>query len=165
MYIIELIQNAIGIHTFDTINLLHMSIRGILIYFLGVSIARSNKKIIGIRTPFNFMLFVMLGSIFANAVVDGTLFLPIIGTMFIIILLNATMKALSFNFKWIEKFIKGTPTFLIKNGKIDWNEMNNHFITKRELLNELATQVHHYNIDKVEEAILGSDGSLNFVFK
>lgn len=165
LQIIEVIKNALEIPSFDYMQLIYMSIRGIAVYFIGVSIARSNKKLIGIRTPFNFILFVILGSIFANAIVDGHAFLPIVGSILLIIGLNACMKKLAFHFKWIERFVKGSSVELVKNSNINWNEMNAHAITKRELLNELATQAHTYDIDKVETAILASDGSINFIFK
>jgi uncharacterized membrane protein YcaP (DUF421 family) len=111
------------------------------------------------------MIFMMLGSIFANAIVDAKSFLPIIVSLFAIIILNSFIKKLVFRFLWVENFIKGPSIELVKNGKINWNEMKANSITKRELLNELASQAHTYDIDKVEAATLASDGSINFIFK
>lgn len=165
MNFIEIIKNALEIDSFDYMQLLYMCIRATIIYFIGMTIARSNKKIIGIRTPFNFMLFVMLGSIFANAVINGEFFLSIVGTILFLIGLNFIMKILSFRYRWVETFVKGSPVELVKNGVIHWDQMNTHLITERELLNELASQSHHYNIQNIKSAILDSDGSINFIFK
>lgn len=159
------ISSALHLDTFNAIELLHMCIRALCVYFIGVSLARSNKKIIGIRTPFNFILFIMMGSIFANAIVTGALFLPIIGTVLLLVFVNASMEALAFYFPWVERFVKGSSVELVKDGQIHWNVMKAHFITKRELLNELASQAHNYDIDKVKQAVLASDGTINFVFK
>jgi len=165
LQIFYILKNALEIPSFDPMQLLYMSIRAIIIYIVGVLMARYNKKLIGIRTPFNFILFITLGSIFTNAIVDAKVFLPIVGSMFLLITINTCMKMLSFRFPWIEKLSKGPSVELITNGKIDWNVMKSHSITKQELLNELANQMHTYDIDKVETAILASDGSLNFIFK
>lgn len=165
MDFIEIIKNALEIDGFDYIQLLYMCIRATIIYFIGIGIARSNKKIIGIRTPFNFMLFVMLGAIFANAIIKSVLFLPIAGTILFLIVLNFIIKLLVFHFRWFESFVKGSSVSLVEDGKINWKQMNAHLITERELLNKLASQSHHSDIKKVKEAVFASDGSINFIFK
>lgn len=161
----DILKNALEIPSFDYMQLIYMIIRGIIVYFIGIFIARHNKKLIGIRTPFNFILFITLGSVFANAIIDSKVFLSIIGSMLFIIFFNAFIKKLAFHFNWIEHFVKGPSVELIKNGKINWDSMRTYSITERELLNELASQTHTYDISKVEMAILASDGSLNFILK
>lgn len=165
MTIIEFIKNATEFNTFDTYEALYMGLRAIIIYFIGVTISRSNKKIMDIHTPFNFMLFVMLGSIFAQAILIKKMFLQVLCAISTLIFVNYIMKKLSFHFPIIERFVKGSRVFLIENGEINWDEMSSHGITKRELLNELASQLHTYDLTRVERVILGSDGTMNFVLK
>ena len=47
--LLRLIQDAIQLDSFDVTQVGYMSLRGVFIYFIGVSLARSNKKIIGIK--------------------------------------------------------------------------------------------------------------------
>src|SRR5271168_676211 len=95
----HVIYSAIGLDTFSSTFLIHMIIRGSIIYGAGIIVARFNKKLIGIRTPFNFILFVMLGSISASAVVDENIFLAVLGTTLFLITLNGCIAMLSFYFK------------------------------------------------------------------
>lgn len=159
------LQEAIGFNSFSSLSLLYMVLRGIIVYLFGITLARSNKKFIGIRTPFNFILFIMLGSIFANAILNADAFLPTLGTIFLLMLINGLITTLSFYFPLVESFVKGSPSILIKNGQIQWDIMKKNFITERELFRELHAQLHTHDLEKIETAFLISDGTIDFIKK
>jgi uncharacterized membrane protein YcaP (DUF421 family) len=159
------IREGTGLMEFYPSVLLPMFIRGIITYFLGITLTRFNKTLMGIRTPFNFILFMMLGSLAANAVVDRSLFIPILATLTLLTLLNGFTTALAYFFPSVEYFIKGSPVILVKNGKIQWQNMRRNLITKYELINELHSQLHTQDIQIVKLAILASDGTINFTLK
>lgn len=161
----KIIQEAIGFNTFSFIALFYMIMRGIIAYLFGITLARFNKKLFGIRTPFNFVLLIMLGSIFANAILNASTFLPTLGTILFLILFNGLVTELAFYFPMVERFIKSTPSILVKNGEIQWNNMKKEFITERELLTELHAQLHTSNLKEVEIALLVSDGTIHFIQK
>lgn len=159
------LKEAFGLTSHTLILLFSMVLRGIIIYFVGISLARFNKKLMGIRTPFNFILVVMLGSIFAGAIMDANWFIPIISTILVLTLLNGLMTMLAFYVPAIELFVKGAPSILVKDGTIQWDAMKKNFITENELLNELHTQMHTHDLNGIESAILASDGTINFIRK
>jgi uncharacterized membrane protein YcaP (DUF421 family) len=159
------LQEAVGITTLSFTALFYMIIRGIIVYLFGVTLARFNKKLLGIRTPFNFILYIMLGSIFANAILNADVFLPTLGTIIILMLLNGLVTVLAFHFITIETLIKGSPSILIKDGEIQKSVMKKNFITDRELFNELNAQLQTRDLSQIETAILTSDGTINFIKK
>lgn len=161
--ILQELSDAIGVNYFSITALSHMFLRALIIYFFGISLARFNKKILGIRTPFNFILLILLGSIFANGIVDVKLFIPIIATVLFLFLVSGLTTMLAFYFPSVETFLKSHPANLVINGKIQWSSMKNNLITKQELLNELNAQLHTNNLKTIEKAILTSDGSINFI--
>ncbi|HBR70644.1 TPA: hypothetical protein DIC20_00995 [Candidatus Dependentiae bacterium] len=164
--VIQFIERAVGFtNPLWFTQLFYMIFRGAIIYLFGLTFARFNKKLMGIRTPFNFILFVMLGSISANAIAMRDLFLPTIGTLFFLSMLNGLMTILSYRFRSVELFVKGRDVIIVKNGKIQWNAMKNDFITERELMNELHAKLHTHNLDEIETATLASDGTINFILK
>lgn len=162
---LETIQQAIGLDTFSYAALMHMAIRGFYIYFLGLILIRFNKKLFGTRTSFNFILFVMLGSIFANAIVDQKLFLTICGTVLFLTGLNNAISMLAFYFKPVERLLKGSHSILMIKGEIQWDAMRKNFITELELVDELQAQLHTRNIAAVDSAQLSSNGTINFTLK
>ena len=163
--IIAFLKDLLGLPTSSFMILFQMIIRGIVIYFFGITLARFNKKLLGIRTPFNLILFIMLGSIFASAIIDGRTFLPIIVTVLFLSLLNGAMTMLSYYVPAVETFVKGGSSTLVQDGKIQWDAMKKNFITQHELFNELQTQLHTRDLDRVKAAILASDGTINFIEK
>ncbi len=159
----QVVHEAIGLSAFSFTAFMQMIVRGIIVYFFGLSMARFNKKLMGIRTPFNFVLFIMLGSIFANAIIYANSFFPILGTVLLLSLLNGLVTALAFYFPAVELFVKGAPIELVQNGKIQWSAMKKNFITKQELLNELYIQLHTRSFKQVASAILTTDGTIDFI--
>jgi uncharacterized membrane protein YcaP (DUF421 family) len=163
--LLKIIHDAIGLNSLSFLVVFSMIVRGIIIYFFGITLARFNKKLLGIRTPFNFILFIILGSIFANAIVDAAMFLPILGTILLLMLLNGFMTMMAFYFPAVELFVKGSPSILVREGEIQWYAMQKNFITKNELFNELHAQLHTNSLVDIKSAILASDGSINFITK
>ncbi len=164
-YFFKIIDKATGFSTFSFVTLFYMIIRGIIAYFFGITLARFNKKFFGIRTPFNLVLFIMLGSIFANAILNVDAFLPTLGTILLLMLLNGLITALACYCPLIEQFVKGSPIILARDGKIQWDAMTQHLITKRELISELNRQLHTNDLNIIELAILASDGTIDFITK
>ena len=163
--LLKSLQEAIGINTFSFTALFYMIIRGITVYLFGVTLTRFNKKLLGIHRPFNFILYIMLGSLFANAILNANVFLPTLGTILILMLFNRLVTMLSFHFLAIETLIKGSPSILIKDGKIQRAAMKKNFITERELFNVIQTQLHMRDLNQIETALLASDGTINFIKK
>ncbi len=140
----------------------YMIIRAAIVYILGVLLARFHKKLVGVRNPLNFIVFVMLGSMLATGVIMPEFFLPVVATLFFLLLMNVSVTMLAFYIPPLELLLKGPPVELVKNGKILWEQMERNYITKNELLNELQTQLQTRDLSMIKRAILASDGTINF---
>ena len=159
------ILDAVGYDVTWVTKLSHMVIRAIIIYLVGVTLARFNKKLLGLRTPFNFILFVMIGSISANAIAVRKFFLPTVGTLLFLVALNGLITMLAYFFTPMENFVKGEEGVVVKDGRIQWKAMRKDLITERELRNELRAKLHTDDIKEVKLATVASDGSISFVRK
>jgi len=140
-----------------------MATRGLVIYFSSIVLLRINKRFTGIRTPFNFILFVMLGSISANAIVGKIPFLPVFGVIVFLILLNRIIAIFVFFFPPLERFIKGPTVLLAKRDDIQWINMKKNYITKNDLFTELRKQLHTDDISSVDFTTLATDGEIHFI--
>jgi len=160
----DVLKAAFG-SNFDVMSLVYMSLRSFVIYISGMLFIRLNKKFIETRTPFNFMLFMMLGSISAAAIVGAAPFFPTYGAILFLMFLNRCISGLAFYSLTFEKFFKGTETLLVENGKIQWDNMKNNYITKIELINALQQQLHRNDLLEFDCAFLATDGTINFIKK
>jgi len=159
------LRAALKLEKANAIIFAYMLLRGLIIYFTSFLVIRFNKRFMGIRTPFNFILFVMLGSLSAAAITEYAPFLPVFGVILSLILLNRIISALEFHYPWFEKVFKGPIIVLVKDGEIQWNNMEKSYITKRELLNELQERLHTRDLKIIASALLTSDGQINFIKK
>lgn len=160
----EILKKIFGFE--HTIGLtLAMTLRGLALYVSTIFFIRVNKRFFGVRTPTNFILFIMLGSIFASAVTGASPFLPIILTVLILMLINKAVVIIFFKYPEIEALFVGTPVVLIDHGKIQWSNMRRHHITENNLINALQTQLHTNDFSKIEMAYLATDGTINFIVK
>ena len=143
---------------------LAMCLRGLIIYIFGILLIRFNKKFIVIRTPLNFIIIIMLGSIAASAITTNTLLIPILCTVMFLVFINKFSSMLEFYFPSIERLFKGSSILLVQHGKINWEMMKKNYITKEELLNELQSQLHTNNLADIQSAILTSE-RIHFIKK
>jgi uncharacterized membrane protein YcaP (DUF421 family) len=142
-----------------------MSVRGIILYTLSIMSIRLNKKFLGIRTSYSFILYVMLGSLCAAAITEEGLFLPITSTILVLSLINRVMSSLFFHHSWLETVFLGSPVLLVSNGELQRHNMRSHFVTITDLSNALQTQLHTNDLGKVDSAYLATDGTINFITK
>ena len=166
MLFLSIFSKAIGLQVLSGSEIGKMAIRALIVYFYGLVVARFGVKLRGVHTPFNFILFILLGSVLANAMVmEEEKFLPVMIAISALLLLNGLIGMLEFYIPFVELCIKGKPAILIKNGQIQWKIMKKNFITEREIFNELSMKLHIDDITQIEEATLSSDGTINFIKK
>jgi uncharacterized membrane protein YcaP (DUF421 family) len=124
-----------------------------------------NKKFMGLRNPFNFIIFVMLGSIIATAITSQQDLWPFLALIVAILMFNTFVAYLISRFPAFEKFAAGKATVLITDGKVNWVALKNSYITKTELREELQEKLNTNDFNKIEHAYMASDGSINFILK
>ena len=163
--IISFLREALEIDKSNIVWFSHMLLRAFILYFSSFLLIRFNKRFMGIRTPFNFVLFVMLGSISAIAITEHAPFLPVLAIIFLLIFLNRAISFIEFHSPAFERLFKGEIIELVRNGEIQWDNMKRNAITKRELLNELQSRLHTRDLTEISLALLASDGEINFIKK
>lgn len=163
MNVIEMVYMALGVGNISLAFM--MSIRGFIVYISTMALVRINRKFLGVRTSSNFVLFIMLGSMFAAAVTSENLFLPIMITIFFLSFVNRYVASLFFYYPQLGELFVGAPVVLVSDGVVHWRNMEKHLVSKNDLLNELQTQLHITDVSKIERAYLATDGTIDFVMK
>ena len=125
----------------------------------------SGKKQISQLSFFHYVIGISIGSIAAAYAVDkeleftGFLVSMIIYGVFPLILSQMNIK----NYKF-RKFLNGSPTILIQDGKIIENNLRKTKINVNELLEESRLK-NAFNISEVEFAILETNGQVSVQLK
>lgn len=143
----------------------HMILRSMIVFVLGIAIIKINKRFIGQRNEFNFILFIMLGSILATSITGNAPFFAVLDMVIFLLILNWFLAKLSFHFRPIEKILKGEPSILVKNGGFQLSEMSRHSITHNDLYMHLRLRHGSDNFENVEMAYLEPNGAISFILK
>lgn len=148
----------------ELLDITHLALRGLVVYIYGLFIMRLNRRFIGIRTQANFILFVMLGSLLANAI-TGHYFFYILGMITFLLMVNWSLVILSYHSPFFSHILKGRPELLVENGEIRWRELQRNSITKDDLISMIRVQKGIEDIQLIKKLYLEDNGAISIILK
>ena len=142
--------------------LLDVAVRTAVVYLaLLVGLRLTGKRQVGQFTPFDLLLLLLLANAVQNAMVGPDV--SLVGGLVAaatLLALNGIVAALSRRTRGAERFLEGSPTILIRHGRILDESLVREGISREDLLRALR----EHGIDKpelVRSAILEVDGSIS----
>jgi uncharacterized membrane protein YcaP (DUF421 family) len=116
----------------------HMAARAVVMYLALVIIVRAAKKrFLSRATAFDFVLAVLLGAVAARAMTGGAPFFPSLLALVILAAIHWLVSALTRPWPSLSRMIKGHPTTLIHDGKVDEDALRNAHMSMDDLLEDL----------------------------
>lgn len=141
-------------------------LRGILVTLYAIVLFRINlSRIYGNHSPLDFIIYVILGAILGEAIVNNLPLLPSIIVSTLIIYMYRALAYLSYKSHRIGKYIKGQKITIIKNGKYLFKNLKCTRLTTNDVLQSLRLQCGINNIHSVKTAILERGGQISFQLK
>lgn len=140
--------------------------RTIILYSIVVLVMRMmGKRQIGQLEPYELVIAIMIAELAAIPMQDRgiPLFNGII-PIFILLFIQVVISFLAMKSLWFRSFMDGSPSIIIKNGKINQSELYNARFNLNELLEQLRINGYS-NIADIEFAILETSGALSIVPK
>lgn len=163
MNILSTLHALLGIHA-EEILIGHMIMRSLVIYILGILLARCNKRFMSLRTVDNFFLYILIGSILASAIV-GNEFYETLGMAVFIMFVNWCVVVTDYYFPYIGSLISGKKELLIDNGVIQHKQLKKFFITEDELMTAMRINTHTSDVQAICKAYFENNGQLSFELK
>lgn len=150
----------------EAVAIIHIISRTLIVYFGAILLFRINKQILGIKTVFNLVINILIGSILANGILGGGFeFVYAICAALTLVVSNWLLEVLVYYSPLLSKIFNGTSIFLIKDKQIQWEAMRNHSITQEDLLEELHLKLHTDDLSTVKDAYLETTGEISFIKK
>jgi len=150
----------------EVINLLILTVRAVILYFLVVLIVRlMGKHQIGQLQPYELVITIMISELAAVPMQDTDIplingIVPILTLLF----LQISLSFLSLKSEAAQRLICGGPSILIENGKINEYELTRLRFNLNDLLEQLRLK-DVPNIADVEYAIMETSGKLSVITK
>jgi uncharacterized membrane protein YcaP (DUF421 family) len=141
-------------------------LRSAVIYmFILLAFRFAGKRQVGQLTPFDLVVLLIISNVVQNAVIgnDNSLGGGILGAV-VILLLNWAVSEASYWFKPARRFLEGTPTLLVHNGKV----IQSHLERERVNMEDLRAALRRgglTEIDQVRYAILEETGQISVIPK
>ena len=141
-------------------------IRTFFLYFAVIFIMRMmGKKQIGELEPFELVIALMISELATFPMQDIRIpilhaIVPIITLLF----LQVSTSFLELKSERVRRILTGTPSILIKNGKIDIAELRYQRFNINDLLEELRLKG-YFNLSDIQYAILETSGELSILPK
>ncbi|MBN9231928.1 MAG: DUF421 domain-containing protein [Legionella sp. 40-6] len=148
---------------FTKLNDYGLYLRGILITLYAIFIFRVNlSRIYGNHSPLDFIIYIILGAILGEAIVNNIPLLPSIVVSTLIICIYRFLTWLTYKNHIIGKYIKGEKITLIRDGDFIQKNMERSRVTKHDVLQALRLQHGTEDLKKIHLAILERGGQISF---
>jgi uncharacterized membrane protein YcaP (DUF421 family) len=136
--------------------------RGAVIYIVGVLMLRlASRRLIGRRTPFDLVLTVILGAMFARGIDGAASMLATIATAFLLVLLDRGFAILAFHSEGFRHVVEGGSIRLIEGGEIVEENLRRTHVSAEELSRSLRRNLGDPRPDRAREAWLDPDGTIS----
>lgn len=141
-------------------------LRTIILYIFVVIVMRiMGKRQIGELQPFELVIAIMLSELASVPMQDTGI--PLIHGLIPILTLMSLEIMISFltlKFRPLRKIICGTPSILIKHGKVEYDELKKQRFNLDDLMEELR-MLGYLNIADIEYAIMETSGKISIIPK
>ncbi len=142
-----------------------MTVRGVLVFLFGLAVLRiAGRRVFNKGAPIDIILAVLIGSNLSRALTGNAPFAATLAATAGLVLVYWVIMRIAFHFKPIGWLVKGRPTRLVQDGKIDWQVMRRHGFSEGDLAEALRSK----GIAQVQEvmtAYMERDGSISVVRK
>ncbi len=146
----------------NDMNLLKVGIRVIFFYFFIILIYRMmGKREVGQLSIIDLIVSILIAELVAitTTEVNNSILYSLV-PIIIIVSLQIGLSFLSLKVPKLRNFLDGNPSFIIKDGKINYNEMIKQKYNLDDLLSQLREKGYR-SIEEIEYAILENNGNLS----
>ena len=154
----DLVETLFG--SGDRLDALQMSLRAALVFLLALAMIRiSGRRSFGQRRPFDACATVLLGAVLSRAVVGASPFWPTMAAGAVIVLLHRLIAMASLRWPRVEQLVSGDKRELVREGRLDADEMSKGLITSRDLDEAVRKKTGHED-RPVRRVVLERDGEI-----
>ena len=137
-------------------------IRAIIIYIYAIFLIRISDKRFHFETTIDFILVIIIGSIFGRAVNGSSSLLEAMITTALLFFLHWLFAFFSFRHHSFGLLIKGKPEVLIHEGQILWENLKKNQITEEDLREMCREKLNHDMLNQIKIARLERTGKISF---
>jgi uncharacterized membrane protein YcaP (DUF421 family) len=158
----DLAYGMIG-HSGEAISWSQMSIRGLVIFVIGLVFVRvAGERVFGKWGALDILLAIIIGSNLSRAITGGAPFVPTLCATAVLIALHAGLAYAAVLWPGLGGWLKGWPTRLIQDGQIDHRALRRHAVGQGDLQQALR-RAGQIDPSHVQAAFLERNGDISII--
>jgi uncharacterized membrane protein YcaP (DUF421 family) len=148
------------------VNVLQVCVRALLFYLFGWALLRiGGNRSLGRETAFDIVLGFVLGSTLSRGINGSSPILLALAASVVLVAVHRLLAWATFRSHRLGEIFKGSPSTLVRDGEISWEEMRRHQLTPRDLEEGLRLRALVADPTQVQEARFERNGQISAVKK
>lgn len=133
--------------------------------FIGalVCIRISGRRSFGQRSPFDYVVAILLGATLSRVIVGASPAIPTVAASLVIVLLHRALAWCCLRSPMLERLVGGAERELYREGRFDEKQMAAALITRTDLLETARQQLGSNDLSGVRAAMLERNGEISLL--
>jgi uncharacterized membrane protein YcaP (DUF421 family) len=145
---------------------LQMGMRAAATFFAALIFIRiSGRRSFGQRSPFDYVVGILLGATLSRAIVGASPAAPTLIASLVIVLMHRAMAWACVRSKALESLVGGVERQLYRDGNFDKHQMLAALVSRTDVLETVRKELGTEALDKVQSAILERNGEISIIRK
>ncbi|MDR5798054.1 DUF421 domain-containing protein [Caballeronia sp. LZ008] len=143
-----------------------MGARALAVFFAALILIRiSGRRSFGQRSPFDYVVAILLGATLSRAIVGASPAIPTLVASLVIVLIHRVLGWLCVRYPRLESFLVGGTRIVYRNGHFDQAQLSAGLTTPTDVFETVRQDLHAPDLHDVEAAILERNGQISIIVK
>jgi uncharacterized membrane protein YcaP (DUF421 family) len=148
------------------LNSLQMAMRAAAIFFATLVLIRiSGRRSFGQRSPFDYVVAILLGATLSRVIVGASPALPTLAASLVIVVIHRVLAWACGWSRTLELLVGGVEREVYRDGKFNGREMSAALVTRTDILETVRQELGVHELDSVRSAILERNGEISIIRK
>jgi len=145
---------------------LQMGMRSIAVFIVTLILIRiSGRRSFGQRSPFDYVVAILLGATLSRVIVGASPALPTIVASLVIVVIHRGLAWACVHSPRLESFVVGVEREVYRDGQFNVHQLSAALTTKRDVFETARQELHTADLNEVSSAVLERNGQVSLIVK
>jgi uncharacterized membrane protein YcaP (DUF421 family) len=145
---------------------LQMSMRAVVVFFAALVFIRiSGRRSFGQRSPFDYVVAILLGATLSRVIVGASPVIPTLVASFVIVFVHRVLAWACVRWPRLESLVVGVEREVYKDGKFNSRQMSAALITRTDVFETARQELNAPDLRDVQSAMLERNGQVSLIRK
>jgi uncharacterized membrane protein YcaP (DUF421 family) len=149
---------------FQSNDALPVAVRTAAVYLFALTVVRlGSRRFLSEASAFDVVVAIMLGSIMSRAINSSAPFGATLLSGAVLVAAHSLLAALAYRLDWLGPLVKGRPTVLVRDGRVDRAAMRRVGVSEHDVEQAIRSQTRSTDISDVRLATLERGGAISVI--